>query len=75
MPCKLRFQYLPIEKGYKKGLQMRDRMSNVLQPREKQQETEAMDTEPAPINEEPINEHNEIEDLYEIDFSRSNLKD
>ena len=75
MPCKLRFQYLFIEKGYKKGLKMRDRMSEFLQPREKQRETEPMEVEPAPINEEPINEHNEIEDLYEINFSRLTLKD
>ena len=75
MPCKLRFQYLFIEKGYKKGLKMKDRMSEFLQPREKQQETEPMEVEPAPINEEPINEHNDSDSLDDIKFPRLNLKD
>ena len=76
MPCKFRFQYLFIEKGYEKGKKLKARMEQFLKPREiKEEEAETMDIEPAPIDEEPINEHNELEDLYEINFDRLSLKD
>ena len=75
MPCKFRFQYLFIEKGYAKGKKLKARMEEFLKPREIKEEAEAMDIEPAPINEEPINENNEIEDLYELNFEKINLKD
>ena len=34
-----------------------------------------MEIEPAPINEEPINENNEIEDLYELNFGKLSIED
>ena len=53
LPCKMRFLHLFIENKYEKGLAKKEILIDFLQPTENTAETEAMDTEPAPLNEEP----------------------
>ena len=75
MPCQMRFQFLFVDYKYPKGVKMKQRFEQFLKPREIQKEIEPMDIEPAPINEEPNNENNEIEDLYEFNFDKLSISD
>ena len=75
MPCQMRFQFLFVDQKYPKGLRMKERFETFLKPRTIQEETEAMEMEPAPINEEPINENNDLEDLYDLNFDKLSMAD
>ena len=75
MPCQVRFQFLFVDYKYPKGVKMKQRFEQFLKPREIKEETEQMDIQPAPINEEPINENNDIEDLYDLNFDKLSMED
>ena len=71
--CRMRFILIFMENGYKKELKAKERFDKFYASREIQEETEAMESEPAPINEEPIIENNDSDDLNDIKFPRLNL--
>ena len=75
MPCIMRFQFLFVDQKYTKGIKLKERFEQFLKPREIKEETEQMDIQPAPINEEPINENNDIEDLYDLNFDKLSMED
>ena len=81
MPCKMRFQYLFIDTNYTKGLKMKERIIDFLQPPPLGQNQTPLD-EAAPMEVEPDEEmppyytphtNNEIEDLFENNFNMLNI--